>query len=84
VRARVAAGRGQFYAAAQLAREAVWTAEGGELLNLHAMALLDLAQVLGVAGRGEESLAVAREALELFEAKGNVIGAAAARRTLSR
>jgi tetratricopeptide (TPR) repeat protein len=84
VRGRVAAGRGQFYAAAQLAREAVWTAEGGELRNLHAMALLDLAQVLGVAGRTEESLAVAGEALDLFEAKGNVIGAGAARRVLSR
>jgi len=84
VRGRVAAGRGQFYAAAQLAREAVWTAEGGEMKNLHAMALLDLAQVLGVAGRGEESLAVAADALEMFEAKGNVVGAGAARRVLSR
>jgi tetratricopeptide (TPR) repeat protein len=84
VRGRVAAGRGQFYAATQLAREAVWTAEGGELRNLHAMALLDLAQVVGVAGRGEESLSVAADALELFEAKGNVVGAGAARRVLSR
>jgi hypothetical protein len=51
-------------------------------LNSQAEASLDLAEVLRLAGRPTEAAESAREALGLFEAKGNTVGAAMARTTV--
>jgi class 3 adenylate cyclase len=77
--ARVQAGRGNLERAEQLAGEAVARAAETDFLNLRGESLLDLAEVLRVAGRAAESTAATREALGLFEAKGCTVLAARAR-----
>ena len=61
---------------------AVGHVEGTEFLNLHADALLVLAEVLRLAGRAGEAAAALEEAIELYERKGNVVSAAKARAAL--
>ena len=80
--ARLLARRGRFEEAEKLAREGVALAAGCEFLVLHADVLLDLAEVLELAGRKEEAAATAAEAVSLCELKGNVASARSARRTL--
>ncbi|MBI2238955.1 MAG: hypothetical protein HYU54_10605 [Actinobacteria bacterium] len=71
-------GRGE--EAERLARETVEPAWGiGEGGN----SLLDLAEVLHLCGRDEESASVAEEAAELYERKGNVVLAGKARALLA-
>jgi len=50
-----------------------------DFLNHRADALLDLSHVLEASRRGGEAVTAAAEALRLYEAKGNVISAAATR-----
>src|SRR2546425_10783183 len=66
-----------------LAREsvAIW-AERDDLL-WHGYALMDLAEVLRLAGRGNEAVPVVEQAVELFERKGIVAPAEAARSLLA-
>jgi hypothetical protein len=66
----VQAGRGKLGLAEQLAGEAVARAAETDFLNLRGESLLDLAEVLRVAGRIAEAAAATAEALALFEAKG--------------
>ena len=47
-------------------------------------ARIGLAEVLELAGRRDEAIAVARDALDLYEAKGNVLQAGHARARLER
>ena len=54
------------------AREATAIVSGTDFLDLHAQALADLGEVLRLAGRPEESAAAVREAIRLYERKGNV------------
>ena len=61
-----------------LAREGVALAADSEYVGLHADVLLDLAEVLRLAGRSEEAEAAAVEAVRLYERKGNVAGMARA------
>ena len=84
VRAKLLARRGDLPEAEALARGAVVLASETDFLVLHADALMDLAEVLRVAGReGEgEAAPVIRQALELYEQKGNVVGAERARSLL--
>jgi tetratricopeptide (TPR) repeat protein len=77
LRARVHAARGEHEHAEQLAREAVAIAEETDYLELAAGAWLDLAEVLRAGGSGDAPSA-AREALERYERKGNVVAAARA------
>jgi class 3 adenylate cyclase/tetratricopeptide (TPR) repeat protein len=77
--ARVLAQRGELVRAEQLAREAVARGAETDFLNLRGESLLDLAEVLGAAGREPDAHAVAVEALELFEAKGSTVLAERAR-----
>jgi type II secretory pathway component PulJ len=63
--------------AEQLAREAVELAERTDFLNLHADALMGLAEVLHAAGRPTDATMAA--ALTLYERKGNLISAARVR-----
>jgi class 3 adenylate cyclase/tetratricopeptide (TPR) repeat protein len=65
-----------------LAREAVELAEATDMLNLRADALLDLAEVAGLAGRAEEAAAAVARGLPLYERKGNQVAADAVRARL--
>ncbi|HMA47393.1 MAG TPA: AAA family ATPase [Frankiaceae bacterium] len=65
--------------AEQLAREAVWTVEHTDLLNVHGDALLDLAEVLELGGKKTSAAAAAEDALRLYERKGNLVSARRAR-----
>jgi len=83
VRARVHARREGLEEAEHLAREAVLLAGRSDFLDGNADAFLDLADVLRLGGRRDEATAAAGEALELYERKGNVVGAARARAALA-
>jgi tetratricopeptide (TPR) repeat protein len=82
VRAQVFARRGERAEAEQLAREAVSLAQQTDMLNFHANAHADLAEVYIVAGRIEEAGKELEQALSLFERKGNVVAATRTRRIL--
>ena len=81
-RAKVLARRGEHGKAEELARESVALAEKTDMINFHANALADLAEVYALAQRVNDGWARLEEALTLFERKGNLTAAAAARRTL--
>jgi class 3 adenylate cyclase/tetratricopeptide (TPR) repeat protein len=83
-RAKVLARRGDDREAEQMAREAAARIEGTDALDLRGGALLDLADVLMLAGRKHEARASAEAALGLFERKGNVVSAEEARRMLAQ
>jgi hypothetical protein len=52
-------------------------------LNQQGDSLMDLAEVLAMAGRGGEASQVRAEAASLFERKGNLVAAARARTELA-
>jgi tetratricopeptide (TPR) repeat protein len=76
VRARA----GAFEEAEALAREAVAIAERIDFLSTQGDALLDLAEVLRLAGRKPEALIAVDEAAERYERKGNLASLERARR----
>jgi class 3 adenylate cyclase/tetratricopeptide (TPR) repeat protein len=82
VRAKLLARRGDLAEAETLAREATSVAATTEDLELRAKALVDLGEVLRLAGRAGESTAAVGEALRLHEQKGNVAAARRARALL--
>jgi tetratricopeptide (TPR) repeat protein len=75
VRAKVLASRGEAEAARRLATEAVELAAGTSHTHLRAEALIDLAEVLTSIGERESAGPPLREALWLFEEKGDVASA---------
>jgi ATP/maltotriose-dependent transcriptional regulator MalT len=75
VRAKVLARRGEMTHAEQLAREGKEMIEKTEYVTVRADALLDLAEVLHLAGKADKAVGAAEGALALFEAKGNVVKA---------
>jgi DNA-binding SARP family transcriptional activator len=79
VQARILAQRGSFAAAERLAREAVGLIVRTDFLTHHGDALLDLAEVLRLGDRAEDSYQAARAALSLYERKGNIVAAARVR-----
>ncbi|MFZ0181116.1 MAG: adenylate/guanylate cyclase domain-containing protein [Candidatus Dormiibacterota bacterium] len=79
VRAKVLAQKGEYAAAEILAREAVALTKDADWLNSRAEIHLDLAEVLQLAGRLGEAVAAVDEALHLYEAKENFVGARRAR-----
>ncbi len=81
-RARILAARGLLADAERAAQEAVELAEATDDLNSRADTLLDQAEVLRLAGSTDRAAASAERALELYEQKGNVVGAGLARRRL--
>ena len=81
--ARIRARAGRLPEAETLAREAVAIAQQTDAPIVRAGALLSLAVVLRDAGARAESEDAAATALSLYEAKGSVVGAAAARRFLA-
>ncbi|MBF8289182.1 MAG: cyaI2 [Chloroflexi bacterium] len=75
VRARLQARSGDVEAALVTAREAVAIAGGTLDIDQHADTLVDLAEVLRLAGDAESSGPPLREALELYERKGDEVSA---------
>jgi DNA-binding SARP family transcriptional activator len=80
-RAKVLARRGEPQAE-ELAREAIAFIEESDFLPVHAEALMDLAEILRLAGRLEEAARSLEESVRLYEQKGNVVAAARARALL--
>jgi class 3 adenylate cyclase len=80
VRAKVLARRGA-REAESLARAAVAIGEETDMLNMQGDALLDLSEVLLLARKPEEAVAVLEEAVERYERKGNLVST---RRTRTR
>ncbi len=81
--ARLLARRGRLEEAERLAREGVAVAANTEFVVLHADVLLDLADVLELAGRPEEAHEAADEAVSLYERKGDVAATMKARGPLN-
>jgi hypothetical protein len=79
VRAKVLARAGHAQAGEALAREAVGLVERTDMLVIHGDALLDLAEVLRLAGRADRATEAASAALAVHERKGNLVAAARAR-----
>jgi tetratricopeptide (TPR) repeat protein len=78
-RASVLAQRGEAEKAEDLAREAVDIARRTDHLNLHASALLALADVLAIGGRPAQAIPIIEEARVLYDRKGNLVMAEMAR-----
>jgi tetratricopeptide (TPR) repeat protein len=81
VPARLLARRGEIEEAERLARSGVALAAASEFVVLHADVLLDLAEVLGLAGRVGQAATTTAEAVRLYERKGNVAAADRARQS---
>ena len=79
VRGKLLARRGELEEGERLAREAVALAAETDMLNAHADALLDLAEVIELAD--QDARTEIGQALALYEQKGNVV---MAERTRSR
>jgi ATP/maltotriose-dependent transcriptional regulator MalT len=82
VRAKIAARRGRVREGEVLAREAVAIAERTDYLQLHGDALMDLAEVVRLAGRQDEAADAVRTAIDLYDRKGSLISAGRARSVL--
>ena len=74
---------GQIEEAERLAREGVAVAADSDFVVLHADVLLDLAEVLELAGRPEEAREATAEAVSIYERKGDVAAARKARGLLT-
>lgn len=83
VRARVLAQRGSLDEALALAREATEILSDTDYLDERGAAWLDLAEVLESCGRADEQKAAIRQAISLYEAKGNLVGRARAEALLA-
>jgi hypothetical protein len=81
VRDTVLARRGELEEGERLVREAVALAEETDMLNTHADALIDLAEVLALAG--QDARVELDRALALYERKGNLVVAERARSRLA-
>ena len=80
--AKILARRGDFVSAEALAREAVAYAEESDFLHSRGDALIDLAEVLRLAGRHEEAADALERAIVPYEEKGNVLAVAKTRALL--
>ena len=83
VKGKVLARRSEHAEAQRLAREAVTIGDDTDLLDPHADAYADLAEVLLLGGRHNEATAALEQALAHFERKGNLVMAGRMRDRLS-
>lgn len=81
--AKVRARQDSFQDAERLARRAVAISQPTDFLNHRATFLMDLVEVLTLAGRGQEARQPLAQALELFERKGNLVMTSRARALLA-
>jgi tetratricopeptide (TPR) repeat protein len=79
IRARLLARAGEFAAAEALAHEALGLVASTDLLNDRADRLIDLVEVLQLAGRFDAASPTLEDALSLYEQKGNIASAAKSR-----
>ena len=79
INAKLQARSGNVTDAEDGARRAVALSDQTDALNDRAQTLLDLAEVLRLAGRHDEALEPVRRALALYERKGNAVAAERAR-----
>jgi tetratricopeptide (TPR) repeat protein len=79
VRAKALAQRGELLEAERLAWEAIDFASASDFLNAHGDALLDLAEVLQLAGREADAAPAIEKALTVFVQKGNIVATDRAR-----
>jgi tetratricopeptide (TPR) repeat protein len=84
IRGKLLARRGSFAEAESLAMEAVKIANRTGELNHEGDSYFDLAEVLALAGRSEESADALRRAIELWERKGNLVSTSKAKARLLR
>ena len=75
VRAKVLARRGEYAAAARLAREAVATGDATDHLDGQGDSYADLAEVLLLASKTPEAAAALEQALDRYQRKGNLVSA---------
>jgi tetratricopeptide (TPR) repeat protein len=75
VRARILAQRGELAEAERTAREGIAIAATTDYIVQHGDALLALASVLQAKGEDAEATTTLREALDLYERKGNLVKA---------
>jgi tetratricopeptide (TPR) repeat protein len=83
IEARVAARRGELELGESLAQAAVGIMEQTDAVSQHAKVLLDLAEVLRLAGNEAGARTAVKKAEELYRAKGNVAALEAARNLLT-
>ncbi len=83
IAARVHARRGDFVEAERLGREAVGSFDGTDYIDQIADGHADLADVLRLAGRGDDATLELGIALELYERKGHLVGANRTRKRLT-
>ena len=83
-RAKLCARGGKLDEAEAAAREGVALAEATEFVDLRGDSLLALGEVLRLAGRKDEAAEATRQALAIWEAKGNVVHAERARSFLAQ
>jgi class 3 adenylate cyclase/tetratricopeptide (TPR) repeat protein len=84
IRAEILAHHGAFAEADRIAAEAVALVEGTDWLTDHADVLIARSEVLAASGQHSAADATVREALELYERKGNSVAAARARKHSQR
>jgi hypothetical protein len=80
--AKVRARGGDLEGADRLAREAIAFAETTDFLHSHADLVADLAEVLALANRPDESTEMLEQAIALYELKGSRLALESARRSL--
>jgi tetratricopeptide (TPR) repeat protein len=73
VQAKILARRGRIEEAEALGREGLAIMEDTDDLDRRVLMRLDLAEVLELARRGDEAIPLLREAIEICEARGNVV-----------
>jgi class 3 adenylate cyclase/tetratricopeptide (TPR) repeat protein/thymidine kinase len=83
VRAKIFARRGEFLEAEALAREGLAVMAGTDYVDYRAALLVDLAEVLRLAGKANEAAPLLRDSIELCEARGNLVRERQARALLA-
>jgi tetratricopeptide (TPR) repeat protein len=84
VRAKVVAQAGELDEADELARRAIELVDRTDALNQRANVRLDRARVLQLGKQADAAAAVASDAAEMYEQKGNVVSARVARSMIER
>ncbi|MGQ0670938.1 MAG: ATP-binding protein, partial [Actinomycetota bacterium] len=82
--AKILARRGEHGPAEALAREGLTYVGYTDYLDMHGDALMDLAVILRTAGRTKDAVPAVKDALQLFEQKGNLVSAGRARVVLDQ
>jgi tetratricopeptide (TPR) repeat protein len=75
VRGKSLARLGDLAQGERLCRDALTRMEGSDLINLHADTLMSLAEALRLASKDAEATTRLKEALALYERKGNIVAA---------